>query len=224
MENQQFENLQYVVTHPSGSIEKRHPTIIFLHGAGSRGNDIALLRENPFFAENSQVNCGDFPFSVFAPLCYSNTWFDIFEQLQRFVKMVSDHPEVDSERVYLLGTSMGGYGAWQLAMTMPDVFAAVVPICGGGMKWNAARLKDIPVWAFHGKDDQSVPPIQSIQMVDAVNAAGGNATLTLLDNTAHNCWSYAYGLRELFDWMLNYKKTTPCCVSDDSYKGSRQFG
>lgn len=204
--------------------QRQQATIIFLHGAGTRGNDIALLGENPFFTGNSQVNRGDFPFSVFAPLCYSNTWFDIFEQLQRFVKMVTNHPQVDSERVYLLGTSMGGYGAWQLAMTMPDTFSAIVPICGGGMKWNAARLKNIPVWAFHGKDDQTVPPIQSIQMVDAVNAAGGNAKLTLLDNTAHNCWSYAYGLRELFDWMLIQKKTAMYYRTDEKYRGSQQFG
>ena len=92
------------------------------------------------------------------------------------------------------------------------------------MKWNAARLKNIPVWAFHGKDDQTVPPIQSIQMVDAVNAAGGNAKLTLLDNTAHNCWSYAYGLRDLFDWMLIQKKTAMYYRTDERYRGSQQFG
>lgn len=224
MKSYLFENIQYVMTRPSNNKEKRFPAIIFLHGAGTRGNNIEVLKENPFFTGNSQANCDDFPFAVFSPLCYADTWFDIFEQLQRFVKMVSNHPQVDSERLYLLGTSMGGYGAWQLAMSMPDLFAAIVPICGGGMKWNAARLRNVPVWAFHGMDDQTVPPIQSIQMVDAVNEAGGNAKITLLNNMDHNCWDYAYGLRELFDWMLIQKKTASCCVPDERYKGSQQFG
>ena len=123
-----------------------------------------------------------------------------------------------------MGASMGGYGVWQMGMSLPEHFAAMIPICGGGLFWNAARLVNIPVWAFHGKDDPTVPPTQSIQMVDAVNAAGGNAVLTLLDNTAHNCWNYAYGLRELYDWLLIHKKTAICPTANEKYTGSKQFG
>ena len=102
---------------------------------------------------------------------------------------------------------MGGYTAWQLAMTMPECFAALVPICGGGMYWNAGRLKNVPVWAFHGIEDTTVLPEESIKMVNAVNKRGGSARLTLLCGVAHNSWLNAYGSREVFDWMLSQKRS-----------------
>lgn len=82
---------------------------------------------------------------------------------------------VDKKRVYLIGASMGAYATWQMAMTRPDIFSAIVPICGGGMCWNAARLKEMGVWAFHGVLDNIVLPEESIKMVNAVNKNGGNA-------------------------------------------------
>lgn len=223
MERREFGKLQCVVKEPDKLAEK-NPTIIFLHGAGSRGNDIGVLEQNPFFNENSYISNENSPFMVFAPLCNRNSWFDMFEQLQDFVKIVADHPAVDANRLYLMGTSMGGYGSWQLAMTMPEYFAALVPVCGGGMRWNVKRLINVPVWAFHGKDDKTVPPEESVFMVEKLNEVGGNARLTLLDNTAHNSWDYAYAQRELFDWMLRQRNTNTPEVQDNEYADSKQFG
>ena len=166
-----------------------------------------MLEVNPFFGKGSCVNEDGFPFIVFAPQCYADSWFDIFEQLQRFVKMVAEHPLADTNQVSLIGTSMGGYAVWQLAMTMPEFFSAIVPICGGGMKWNAKRLRNLPIWAFHGVEDRIVPPEESIQMVDAVNKAMGNARLALLDHVGHNSWDYVYKQKELFEWLLEQKKS-----------------
>ena len=224
MEHYVFEDVQYVVKLPANSEGKRHPAILFLHGAGTRGTDIALLKTNPFFTGTGQAAREDFPFIVFAPQCQELTWFDMFERLKRFAKMVAEHPQVDPERVYLMGTSMGGYGTWQLAMSMAGLFAAIVPICGGGMHWNGALLKDTPVWAFHGREDPVVPCIESIMMTESVNAAGGSAKLTLLDHTEHNCWDYAYGQKELYDWLLSHKRTNSSTEADDRYQGSGQFG
>ena len=96
------------------------------------------------------------PFVIIAPLCSENTWFDVFERLQLLVEEIDALPFADCNRICIMGASMGGYATWQLAMSMPERFAAIVPICGGGMYWNAGRLADIPVWAFHGAKDSTV--------------------------------------------------------------------
>lgn len=214
--------LSYVIKYPDICADK-NPAIIYLHGAGTRGTDISKLMKHSFFG-NSYFGNADSPFMLFAPLCSKNSWFDIFEQLQAFVKMVAAHPDVDAGRIILVGNSMGGYGAWQLTMTMPEYFAAIVPICGGGMRWNASRLTDVPVWAFHGIDDSTVPVQESILMVDAVKKSGGNARLTILKNTGHNSWDYAFGNRELFAWLLSQKKSDILSVEDNKYTDSKLFG
>ena len=101
---------------------------------------------------------------------------------------------------------MGGYAVWQLAMSRPQLYAAIVPICGGGMYWNAAKLKTLPVWAFHGSIDDVVYLEESQKMVNAVNRAGGNAKLTICDNVCHNSWLNAYNSKELFDWLFTQTK------------------
>ena len=100
---------------------------------------------------------------------------------------------------------MGGYTVWQLAMTNPDWFAAVIPVCGGGMYWNAGRLKNVPIWAFHGALDKTVLPEESIKMVSAVNEKGGNANITILPNISHNAWDYSY-TDDVLKWMFKQNR------------------
>ena len=97
---------------------------------------------------------------------------------------------------------MGGYTVWQLGMSMPEVFAAMVPICGGGMYWNAGRLANVPVWAFHGAKDPTVFVEESKKMVDAVNACGGNARLTIYPENGHDSWTDTLTNPEVFKWLL----------------------
>lgn len=97
-----------------------------------------------------------------------------------------------------MGASMGGYASWQLAMTRPDWFTAMIPICGGGMYWNSGRLKDVPIWAFHGAKDETVYAQESQKMVDAVNAAGGNARFIIYAENNHDSWSDTYNNYRLF--------------------------
>jgi predicted peptidase len=101
---------------------------------------------------------------------------------------------------------MGSYAAWQLGMSLPHVFAAMVPICGGGMYWNAERLKNVPVWAFHGADDTLVYPEESAKMVEAVNACGGNAVLTVYEGIGHTVWLDVYSDAAVFEWLLSHEK------------------
>lgn len=200
-----FQNIRCLVRTPKGfDPNKKYPVLLFLHGAGTRGDDISKLSGSAFYQITGAYE--DFPFITVAPLCGENSWFDIFEKLKLFVKDILALPYADADRLYLMGTSMGGYGTWQLAMSMPECFAAIVPICGGGMYWNAGRLINVPVWAFHGGKDETVYTEESIRMVDALNRAGGSAKLTVYPENGHDAWTNTYSNPEVFSWLLSHTK------------------
>lgn len=203
---EQYEALPYLLRFPDGYCEnERHPLLLFLHGAGTRGDDLHMVEDNSFFTITQAYQ--DFPFLTAAPQCPADeTWFDRFETLISFAGAMASRPDVDPERVYLIGSSMGGYGTWQLAMSCPDLFAAIVPICGGGMYWNAGRLKDVAVRAFHGKQDYVVLVGESEKMVEAVKRAGGDAQLTVYPENGHDAWTDTYQNPAVFAWLLEQKK------------------
>lgn len=197
-----FEDMKYFLRFPKGYIDgEKYPLIIFLHGAGTRNESVTVLSQNGFFKKTQEFS--DLPFITVAPFCSGQkTWFDVFETLKRFTVMIYNQPFTDKTKFYLMGNSMGGYGTWQLAMSMPEYFSAIVPICGGGMYWNAERLKNVPVWAFHGQDDPVVLLRESEEMVNAVNRFGGNAKLTVYPNCQHDCWTQTFANKEVFSWLL----------------------
>lgn len=223
MEFLNYKNLSYILMEPKNFDEsKKYPAILFLHGAGSRGSDLNIIKSNPFCVKMSEKE--NFPFLTFCPQCNADTWFSIFEQIIDFAYYISMHKNVDSSHFYVMGASMGGYATWQLAMSAPKLFAAIVPICGGGMYWNAARLKNIPVWAFHGEKDNVVLCDESRKMVDSVNKNGGNALLTTYPDVYHNSWDNVYDSNEVFDWLLKQKKNSEPNKNQSGFVGSRQFG
>ena len=176
------------------------PLILYLHGAGSRGDELSSM--SPVGPVGELENGRRIPARIVAPQCYGDTWFELFETLIDFAETVSQESGVDKSRIYLTGVSMGAYAAWQLAMTKPDMFAALVPVCGGGMYWNAERLKNMPVWTFHGALDDDVYPDESIKMVYRINKSGGNAKITVFEKADHNAWDPAYALDEMWSWMF----------------------
>jgi len=203
----QINELKYIIKQPQDSNESRkYPVILFLHGAGSRGNQMKALLNNPFFEKIQAFQ--EFPFLVVAPLCSGNTWYDHWQSLEQLVQTLCCNSCVDETRIYMMGASMGGYATWQLAMSMPDYFAAIVPICGGGMYWNAGRLVNIPIWAFHGEQDTTVFLEESAKMVDAVNRRGGNAKFTVYPYNGHDAWSDTYSNWEVYEWLLQHRKNT----------------
>lgn len=204
MKELQLDKLKYVVRYPKGfSEENKYPVIVVLHGAGSRGDTVTKLVANPFFAITEKQE--EFPFICVAPLCSENTWFDLLDQLKKLVAEVAKLPYVDSECLYLMGPSMGGYATWQLAMSIPEYFAAIVPMCGGGMYWNAGRLVNVPVWAFHGAKDNTVLLEESVKMVNGVNRWGGEAKLTVYPEGGHDAWSDTYSNPDVFAWLLEHR-------------------
>ena len=202
-----FNEINYVYSKPDNfDGKKKYPVILLLHGAGSRGDNAISLFSNPFYNEIEKLS--DFGFMTAAPQCpCDKTWFDIFEQLISFAEFLYRSDLTDQSRFYCMGASMGGYGTWQLGMSRPDLFAAIVPICGGGMYWNADRLKNVPVHAFHGALDTVVFPEESRKMVDAVNKSGGNAKLTIYPENDHDAWSDTYRDKKLYDWLLSCTNT-----------------
>lgn len=204
-ESHAYKALHYLLRYPDSYREtEQHPAILFLHGAGGRGSDLALLRTNPYFTV-TDLHEG-FPFLTFAPQCHANTWFDLFETLVAFAEAIAARPDVDSSRVYVMGASMGGFATWQLGMSRPDLFAALVPICGGGMYWNAGRLKDMPVWAFHGRLDDTVYVEESEKMVEWMGRYGGSPRLTVYPENGHDAWSDTYRSKAVFDWLLEHRR------------------
>lgn len=216
-----YRKLQYVVHFPEDfAKDKKYPVILQLMGAGSRGDDINVVRSSLLFtaAESFHLNA-----VIFAPQCYADSWFDIFEQLMDFVKYVIGRAYVDKDRIYLMGSSMGGYAVWQLAMFRPEWFAAIVPICGGGMYWNAARLKHMGVWAFHGSEDPVVLCEESRKMVDSINRNGGDARLTIWEGVGHDSWVKTYQCRELYEWLFRQRRQE-CPPEKSGYDDPEKYG
>jgi len=115
--------------------------------------------------------------------------------------------KVDANRIYAAGISMGGYGTWELLVRRSEVFAAAIPLCGAGIPSEAAKLKDIAIWAFHGTADTTVPPKGTSDMESAIQAAGGTKMkATYLAGIGHSCWDQAYATEGLVDWLLGQTK------------------
>jgi len=194
----------YLVVKPKGySPEKKYPLLIFLHGRGEQGDDIELLKvHGPY----KMVEKLGLDLLIVAPQSPQDERWDI-DMLDAFVDEVIEKYPIDKSRVYLTGLSMGGEGAWGLAIRRPETFAALVPICGG---WSspskAERLRNVPVWAFHGAKDSFVPVGESKKMVNALKALGADARLTVYEDVGHHSWKPAYENPELYKWLLSHSK------------------
>ena len=207
LEKQVTVKLDYLLFLPEGysKEEKKWPLILFLHGSGERGENLEKVkRHGPLKMVGKQK---DFPFIVLSPQCPKGLWWSHrAESLVALLDEVISLYEVDNNRIYLTGLSLGGFGTWHLACGYPERFAAIAPICGGGELYLAERLKNVPVWAFHGAKDKAVPLERSQEMVDKIKKAGGNARLTVYPKAGHNAWTATYSNPELYKWFLSHEK------------------
>ena len=197
----------YLLYLPVGYGEKEQvwPLMMFLHGAGERGSDLNKVKVHgpPKLVEAGK----DLPFIIVSPQCPEGDWWtDKNEVLITLLDDIAGRYDVDTERIYLTGLSMGGYGTWALAAAHSERFAAIVPICGGGKRFMAWRLKDVPVWAFHGARDNLVPVSESEEIVNALKAQGAEAKLTVYPEAGHDSWTETYNNPELYDWLLRHRR------------------
>ncbi len=179
------------------------PLMIFLHGAGERGDDLQQLKTHgpPKLIAGGK----DFPCIVLAPQCPKHLWW-YPEALIELIDKVANEYKVDKKRIYLTGLSMGGYGTWALTAKYPKVFAAIAPICGAGDPEKAEAYVGIPTWVFHGGKDGTVPISGSEDMVKAIKAAGGDPKYTVYPEAGHDSWTETYNNPKFFEWMFSQKK------------------
>jgi predicted peptidase len=207
--------MDYLLFTPKGydaDKNKKWPLMIFLHGAGERGTNVAKVSAHgpPKIVKERD----DLPFVVVSPQCPSGeVW-----QPEAIIGLMDEALKkyrVDSARVYLTGLSMGGFGSWALAAKYPERFAAVAPICGGGdiinvllaQRSKEAALKSLPIWAFHGAKDPVVKLEESERMVEAFKRAGNQTVkLTVYPEAQHDSWTESYKNEELYNWFLQHSR------------------
>jgi len=200
--------LDYLLFLPKGygtNPEQKWPLILFLHGAGERGDDLELVKKHgiPKIVEQRE----DFPFIAVSPQCPKFSWWTVeIHALSALLDEVTAKYAVDTDRFYLTGLSMGGSGTWRLTIAYPERFAAIAPICGRGDPENVCALKGIPVWAFHGAKDTVVSSEDSERMVNALKECGGDARLTVYPEAGHDSWTQTYDNPELYEWFLKHTR------------------
>jgi len=204
-------SMNYIVTTPSDfdPSKEKLPLIIFLHGAGERGTDAEIVRIHgipKYFTQDRDYK--GLRVVTLSPQCPNNmVWNNIAFDVKALIDTIVDEYNCDKDCITLTGLSMGGFGTWELGMLFPNYFAALAPICGGGMSWRAPLLANVPVRAFHGDDDTLVPPLYSEEMVRALKEAGGKVELTYFHNVGHASWVNAYGETDLIEWLAAQKKS-----------------
>lgn len=182
----------------------RWPLMIFLHGSGERGDDIARVKVHgpPKVADRDP----NFPFILASPLLPAEEDWDT-AKLDRILNHLLRTLPIDPERVYLTGLSRGGHATWRWAAAEPGRFAAIAPVAGRGDPATACALKDLPVWALHGDRDDVVTPEGSFAMARAIRACGGRLSrLTIYPDLGHNAWDPAYADPELYLWLLSHRR------------------
>jgi predicted peptidase len=188
------------------------PLLVFLHGAGERGDDLELVKKHgpPKLIENGK----DLPFIVVSPQCPSGQWWTSKPlELTALIDEIVATRKVDESRIYLTGLSMGGFGTWMLAAYTPQRFAAVVPICGGGEVLATQALGHMPTWVFHGAKDPVVPLKRSQDMVDALERVNKQVKFTVYPDALHDSWTETYNNPELYTWLLEQQREAPTAAA-----------
>ena len=198
--------LDYLIYLPPGYDDNAvHPMILYLHGGGETGSDLEKLKKNgiPYNLENDN----HLPFVVVSPQCPADShWTLQVEALNTLLDDVIKRYRIDEDRIYLTGMSLGGAGTWMLAGVYPERFAAIAPLCSRIVPLPLSRLKNMPIWAFHGEIDEFIPVDEAQRIVDALKAMGGNVKLTVYPGVGHDLWIQTYSNPELYEWFLSHKR------------------
>ncbi len=207
MEEKFFDGMTYLISYPDGFREdKKYPLLIFMHGRGARTATTEKLHQYASLY-HLQARQNERGYILLAPHCKSGNWNEWMEHVIHLIETFRELPFVDKSRLYLTGLSMGGYGTWALSILRAEWFAAAMPLCGGGIPGMANQIGDLPIRAFHGLCDKTVDPIESLQMVKAVNDFGGHANLILFPEMPHDCSNAVYTDERNYDWLFSFTTT-----------------
>lgn len=204
--------------------ETVYPLIVFMHGAGERGSDNTTQLKHGVGSIIRFIERFNKPAFVIAPqVADGHQWVDTpwsddahvlpkspsasMSLLLGLIDSVNQTLPIDRRRIYITGISMGGFGTWDLLMRRPDEFAAAIPICGGGDETSAHVIRDIPVWVFHGGDDQVVKTHRSRNMIEALEGVAGRPRYTEYPGVGHDSWTVTYDNPEVLQWL--FEQTLP---------------
>ena len=190
----------YILHQPIGTSKK--PLIVFLHGSGERGSDVQkVTTHGPLkFIKNSDLDA-----FILAPQCPENSYWESESLYQLIQKTLHDNPNIDPNRIYLTGLSMGAWGAWNLAFAHPETFAALVPIAGFVDRIpmiENCKIKHIPTQIFHGLLDDVVTVDYAIAIYKKLKPCSTNLELTIFDDANHDSWSRVYDDKKIYEWMF----------------------
>ncbi|WP_370697566.1 alpha/beta hydrolase-fold protein [Fibrella musci] len=181
-----------------------YPLLIYLHGGSQRGHDLNQLKA---YGPPKEVAEGrSLPFIMAAPQCPDGKYWSTENWFDSLYTELTTRYRIDPKRIYLTGISMGGYGAWQTAVAYPDRFAAIVPLCGGcDDSTQICRIRNVPVWAFHGTTDDVIPIDETERLIRRLKACKGRVTFTRLAGQGHGI-EYLYEEKKLYNWLLKQRK------------------
>ncbi|HUL43970.1 MAG TPA: PHB depolymerase family esterase [Bacteroidota bacterium] len=202
---------------PSSQSGKTYPLILWLHGAAGRGTDnmsnISGANELGSHFWISPANQKSHPCFVLAPQCPDTSlWVandgrenppDELDLVAGLLTELEKTYSIDTNRVYVVGQSMGGIGTWEILERYPDKFAAGIPLCGLGDTRKASLLTQVPIWAFHGAADSVVDVSRAREMIGAIRKAGGHPKYTEYKDVGHDVWTFAFGEPSLITWVFS---------------------
>lgn len=219
-QNQRGERMPYRLFVPRGFDRRRkYPLVLWLHGGAGRGGD-NLKQISGGNTVGSHVwarpeNQSRYPCFVLAPQCPAGEMWATVEtaeptgQLRLALELIENLRGtfgLDARRLYVTGQSLGGFGTWAAISHRPGMFAAAIPVCGGGDESAAPRLAGTPIWAFHGEKDQAVNVERSRRMVAAVRRAGGAPKYTEYEGAGHVIWERVFNEPGLLPWAFAHSR------------------
>lgn len=180
------------------------PMIVYLHGASLRGNNIEMVKR--YGPPRMLMQNDHFPFIVLSPQCPPKQGWRVQDWLIPLIDQIAAKYKVDRSRIYLTGMSLGGGGSWYWAAQHPEKFAAIAPLCGYGNPATAEKLRDVPIWTFHGEKDRAVAISVTEAMVNAVRIAGGTVKFTRFSDAGHDIVNRVYQNEALYQWFLQHRR------------------
>jgi predicted peptidase len=204
VQQQQINYLLYLPKQYHKHAKEGYPLILFLHGSGESGTDISRVKAHglPAYLDT----CKSFPAIVVSPQCTdSRQGWNRYMLYDLLHKMFSRY-NVDTNRVYITGLSMGAKGCWDMLTYYPELFAAAVPVCGWGDDRMIRRAKNVAIRIYHGEEDDVVPASYSIKMYETLKSNNGNVELVIYPKTKHDAWTRTYQDKDMYSWLWKQKK------------------